>query len=130
MKYLFLSSEDSTTIYSSNKGSNFIVDLPEPLELHGEWYCALSEIYITKNKGVKKQNYYIYCDIIDYSYINNNYFPLLRIVSESSTFTNLYYFKVKQQTVKQITISIKKKTGDYSNIINSLCVLTLKQNVG
>ena len=75
--YLFLNSNDSKSLHP-----NFTVELPTPLELHGNWKCALAEILYSKSIG---QKLYVYCDICEYSYIADGYKPILRIVKNGAS---------------------------------------------
>ena len=57
----------------------------------------------------------ILCDILDYSFIQNTYKPVLRQLSEQdiyfADFPNLHYVKIKDTTIKQIKICILKMTN-------------------
>ncbi len=121
MKYLFLNSEDSKDFHS-NKNTEFIIELPDALE--GKFTCALTEI---KFENTTTEDLYIYCDIIEDSYVNNSFLPLLRIVTESTKFHTLYYLKVKQSRIPRIKVSIKTREGKAPTLTgNTTCTLALK----
>ena len=121
MKYLFLNSEDSKDFHT-NTNTEFTIELPDAIE--GKFVCALSEI---KFENTPAEDLCVYCDIIEDSYINNSFLPLLRIVTESTKFHNLYYFRVKQARIPRIKISIKTRAGATPTLTgNTTCTLALK----
>ena len=46
--YIFLSSKDSLRFHPGNKGYNFTVELPERVELRGNWKVALCDIFLNE----------------------------------------------------------------------------------
>ena len=124
MKYLFLSSSDSTHIYPNNSPFDFIVEFPQTLELNGNWLCALTEINYTN----AEEELYVYCDICEYSYVCNGFKPLLRVINGSNIFETLYYIPVNQQAVKRIHVYIRDREGQIPSFNTSdlRCTLALK----
>ena len=125
MKYLFLSSEDSTSTHPSNSMFDFTIEFPQPLELEGKWECALTEIvYSDSING----DLYVYCDICAYSYVSDSYKPLLRIVDGSDIFEKQYFIPVTQQVVPRLRLYIRDKQGNIPSVDEETlrCTLALK----
>ena len=108
--FVYLSSSDSPQFYPENDPYEFTVELPEILTLEGNWHCALISFAQPTSEDVT-----IFCDILDYSFIQDTYKPVLRQLSEQDVyfadFPNLHYVKVKDFAVKRIKISILKSTN-------------------
>ena len=108
--FIYLSSTDSPEFYPQNEPYEFTVELPENLNLEGNWHCALLSFSQPVSDDVT-----IFCDILDYSFIQNTYKPVLHQISEQdiyfSDFPNLHYMKVKDSSIKRIKISILKSTN-------------------
>ena len=123
--YLFLNSNDSKSLHPDNKPFNFTVELPTPLELRGDWKCALAEISYPKSI---RRELYVYCDICEYSYIADGYKPILRIVKSGDIYNQLFYQPITTSLVSRIKIYIKDETGIEPSVdVESLrCTLKLK----
>ena len=123
--YLFLNSNDSKSLHPKNSPFNFTVELPTPLELRGDWKCALTEISYPKSI---RQELYVYCDICEYSYIADGYKPILRIVKGSDIYNQLFYRPITNPFVSRIQIYIKYQTGNQPSVdVKSLrCTLKIK----
>ena len=111
--YLFLNSNDSKSLHSNNPPFNFTVELPTPLELRGDWKCALAEIPYPKSI---RREIYVYCDICEYSYIADGYKPILRIVNGSDIYDTLFDQPITSLFVSRIQIYIKDKTGNQPSV--------------
>ena len=46
--YIFLTSKDSLGFHPDNTGHNFTVELPERVELRGEWKVAFCDIFVNE----------------------------------------------------------------------------------
>ena len=122
MKYYFLNSEDSKNIHPLNRNTDFIVELPDKLE--GAKSCALSEI---KFQNSTNEDLYVFCDIIEYNYIKNNFLPILRTVTESTAFNNQYFIKIKQQSISRIRVYIRNADGEEPTLTGpTTCTLIFK----
>ena len=108
MQYLFLDSEDSKSMHADNTAFDFVIELPQDLNLVGYWDCALTEISYSQ----PTTDLYIYCNIINYSYENDSYKPILRIVNGSDIFEKLYFIPITQQSIPRIHIYIRDKQGN------------------
>ena len=106
MKYLYLSSIDSLDYHPHNNYSDFTVELPQTL--YGLYDCALGAISYTSDDD---EPLYIYCDIIETSYINNAQSPILRIVDSPGEVNNLYYVTTTVPDVHRVRIKIRTVDG-------------------
>lgn len=99
--YLFLSSED---LAPNSTPYHFSVILDDDLDLSkGQYKCALKEIYF---KSDTVERIFIFCDIIEYSYLRGAKHPILRSTISPTKYTNPLFFNIKQNTVSAITISL------------------------
>ena len=91
--------------------------------------CALVDITFT---DFLTEDIYVCCDICEYSYINNSYKPLLRIVNGTEIFQNLYFFPVINQSVKRMHVYLRNKDGKLPsiNVDRLRCTLALRCNDG
>lgn len=125
MHTLFLSSEDSNEINISNNPSLFICELPYALELSSNHVCGLMEI---RYNSIETEDLLIETDIIEYSYVNGKQLPVLRIVTEPSIYSHPYFFRIKQQRITRIKITITKKNGEFAPLTGvTSCVLKIKR---
>ena len=86
--YLFLSSSDGSKLFSDiNTHGEFIVQLPQRLNLSGSWKCALKEFHYTSEflNGDKPKEILICSDICETSYCCDSDVPLLRRISVDYT---------------------------------------------
>ena len=73
--YFFISSRDSLSFYPDNTGYNFTVELPERLNLKGDWEIVLCDFYHAQDVN---EILYVFYDLCDYSYIGNSFEPIIR----------------------------------------------------
>src|SRR5579859_5365912 len=52
--HLIVASNGSLNLYPDNLCNLFANQLPEPYDLHGEWECALTELYYPSDVDVKR----------------------------------------------------------------------------
>lgn len=84
MKTLFISSNDCSDLYPNNSPTDFIIELPNVLELHEPCVIVLNELEISgdfQKNGIKEL--YILCDICESSFVNNGMHPVLRRITTS-----------------------------------------------
>lgn len=118
---LFLSNTDSIKNNPLNTASEFICELPYALELPSNYACGLMEI---KYNNSSSEELLVETDIIEYSYVFGYISPVLRVVSDSGIFATPYFFKLKQQRINRIKISIKKINGETATLTGiTKCVL-------
>ena len=72
--YFYLNFEASIAIYPKNQSFDYIVELPETLELTGgDWYCNLVNV-----SQPNPEDRLILLDCLEYSYVKGSYLPVLR----------------------------------------------------
>lgn len=81
--YIYLSSQQSLDPYPLNTATNFTVDLRQPLFLDNpqEWEIALVDAevpFFVKPSEVDATNFFILCDIVDYSLVGGFTAQVLR----------------------------------------------------
>lgn len=112
--YLFLASSDSQAIHPMNSARDFIVELPNTLQLKGAWECALVDIQLS---GVSSSglSLYICTDLCEETYGANKHQPILRSISvkgrSKSYFiqlTHLAYMRLKRDQVRRLRVFIKE----------------------
>ena len=125
MKYLFLNSQDSKSTHPLNNPYDFTIDLPQPLIHDGKWKCALAEIGFSQPID---QDLYVYCDICDFSYVNDSHQPILRIVRGSRLLTEPFFMPIINQHLTRIRVYIKDETGQIPSVAlkQSRCTLLIK----
>ena len=100
--YLFISSKDSLSFHPDNEGSNFIVELPESVNLYGDWEIALCDFY--HNQEVN-EILYVFCDLC----VSSN-----------------YYINVNNKTINRIKVYIRDVTFGLPSSITGDIHLTLQ----
>lgn len=126
MKHLYLSSGDSLETFPDNKWFDFTVLIPNGLHLDGKYVCALIEVYF----NIKlTSEMYVYSDLCEYSYIQDTYRPIMRIVRKTSVFTKLIYLPVKTSRVGTIRIYIRDKNNNIPTLAakEMRCTILLKK---
>ena len=124
--YIFLSSKDSLRFHPDNKGYNFTVELPERVELRGNWKVALCDIFFNE----KISDTLMVCsDICDYSFVRDSLEPILRMVmpnnKRSQIFSDRFYLGVRQSNLGRIKIYIKDSCFNNAVTIKGELQLTL-----
>ena len=99
--FIFLSSEDSLSYHPDNTPSNFIVELKESLQIIGEWEVGICDFFCSETIS---QKYYIFTDIVDYSYVRNSLEPILRTLMPSNASSSnfcpiIFYFPIKDNSL-------------------------------
>ncbi len=133
--YLFLSSNDAKSYYSTNTATDFTVQLPETLVLKGEWWCSLEEIKFLNKFAVPVPSLvYVCCDFVEDSYVGGRKLPVLRTVSikprslkTDLTFDNPFYLRVSRSELRQLRVYIKTPTFRIPSLPKSTleCMLRL-----
>ena len=128
MEFLYLSSQDSSMEHPSNTWYDFIVDLPRRLNLLQTWGCALLELDCYPQL---ETDIFVYCDILNYSYIDNSLAPVLRKITRiPSVFTFPYFVSIKNNLIERIGIYIRAvHTGEkpLETVNKTVCTLGLRQ---
>ena len=124
--YIFLSSKDSLRFHPDNKGYNFTVELPERVELRGNWKVALCDIFFNE----KISDTLMVCsDICDDSFARDSLEPILRMVmpnnKRSQIFSDTFYLGVRQSNLGRIKIYIKDSSFNNAVALKGEVQLTL-----
>ena len=121
--FFHLSSNDCKEIYPSNIPSSFVVDLPIPLSLFGNWEIGLTDITFDNDFIEDPKELYLCLDIIDSSYVqgalvkalqrismpNNtsdkiiNYFPFVNFMSITTNYLNSFQVKLLSENLEEAT---------------------------
>ena len=82
--YIIARHTDSKTLYTDNNTNDFRTHLDTTLQLSSEYVVGVKEIFLTpvwsKNK-FKPGQIYLYCDIVEDSYVGGKRAPLLRVIN-------------------------------------------------
>ena len=117
--YLYLSSSDSKDVHPNNTPVDFIVDLPQPLQLDRYWEIALLDI--------NRNNVIVYCDWCKESTINGSLLPVLRKMKK--IITSPHYVPVHPGYKARVHIYIKDHFQNNLSFIDQplMCTLQLKR---
>ena len=123
--FLFISSDDSS-FHPQNKIYNFIVALPERLNLLGKWEVGLCDFFQT---GSSPEVLYIFTDLCDYSHVKVSVQPILQIIYPHSSekeyiFPHLFYIPVTN-TITRLNFYIQDKTLRLLTTLSGEIQLTL-----
>jgi hypothetical protein len=140
--YVYLPSNASKNIYKSNTCAEYTVSLHQPLELHGKFNVAISEILYPavsldsfkskiekSDKGVSAQAkeipslMLIYSSVARESVVGDTRAPLLRVIpthftskaqntSTGQAFSPPYYLPVASNYFSEITVKITTQSGN------------------
>ncbi len=116
--YLYLSSTDSP-VHSQNTPVDFTVELPQSLQLDGNWECALLDI--------NRHNVLVYCDWCQESVIHGAWLPMLRKVNNKNI-VRPRYVPIYMDHHARIRLYIKdlsNRTPSFGNQA-SMCTLHLR----
>ena len=120
-KFIFLNSTDSENLFPDNNSFDFTVDLER--NITGRFLIALTD-FDCENFT---EPLFIFSDIINTSYINNSYSPVLKLVTKTGEQTNLQYHQTSRNSIQRIRIYIKdnRLNTPSTNIGRVSCVLKL-----
>lgn len=105
--YMYLKHTDSKHLYPSNRPESFTIQLPQPLDLQGDWNVGLWGLAV-KAKGSSKQDLLICCDAVVASYVHGQPLRVLKRITLppkniEKQFNPIQYFKY-DNTVKRDTL--------------------------
>ena len=107
--YLFLDSRDfSRADFPSNSVWDFIVPFNEGLSAKT---CSLVDIGVTSGKNgtakfYRNQPLYVFCDIVEPSYVRERFLPLLKIVYKPGPVVKPYTMPVTHENITRIRLYI------------------------
>ena len=144
--YYFLSSNDSTDVFESNKWEDFSVNISPSIHLNKEdgWRVGLLQLDIdtNNNREFESENMskyiYIYCDLI---FSNNSIGNLKSVINYISidprkkkqdihtSFATPYYFSLNRENINSIRIYLKDEHGNSPTLsgYSSRCALHITQ---
>ena len=96
-------------VYFASTTSSFTVTLPTEMYDTGDWYCALTEIWFSKQRF--KTPLMIQTDLCRASPYDGSLLNILRVVTESGTLPYPYFLPVSQDRIKSFKIDIKPVRG-------------------
>jgi len=113
--YVTLFSNESQSLYTTNKIGAFTVELPQPIELgpNDNWEVGLCENSYSPNivgtlksgKVVSGTTALVYCDVMSPQYVGKSLVRCLRTfiyptMYGEHVYNYIYYFPVKKHTIK------------------------------
>lgn len=116
---LFVSPKDSEKLYPTNSSSDFIVELPQALDLQGTWVCGLIQVFLGKSPSKKL---YLYCDLVEASVIQGKLLPVLRILStkKSEEYLNPLFLPITRNRIERVRFTIKNKSDELAKTVQDL----------
>lgn len=96
--YLHLSSTDSINIHPENNYSDFTVELSESLDKR--FKICLTEFHCE----TLHEHLFVFCDVIESSFLQNKDLPLLRIVRKVGEFQHLQFHYSSRRSIHRIRI--------------------------
>lgn len=126
-KYVYLSPEDSKTIYPNNNSYDFTVILAAPLQLNSNFKVALTEIDF---EGGSSLDLYIYSDVCGSSNVLGQNLPILRYTNKAREFQKLNYINVTRSFIDSIKIFIRDSSHNIptDTLQNLKCSLVFKSS--
>lgn len=133
--FLFVSSDDSNTIFPGNDATKFTVQLPRLIDLKGTWVCGLTEISLKNNFITTPRQVIVSSDLIEESFIRDTQWPVLRRVVLKPNedidfiFSDPYYHKIVQKQAHRIHIYLRDQNLQKVQLSSGelSCVLHLKR---
>ena len=142
--FVFLSSNDSSGIYTGNKPYDFTVSLPSRLRLEGEtWSCALLQAsFVDSSREVGCGVLIFLSDLVEESYIRNHFLPVLdvtydvsssrrKIVNQVMEIANPLYHRITRKYIDSIRVWIKDELSlkECTDIVEPVrCILHFKRH--
>ena len=103
--YVYGTSSYCKEFYPTNKAEDFIIHLPKPIHLEGEWECGL--VSFQYNASAEKP-YYVCCDLVTQSYVGDYMLPLLRRVRlKNVQYANVLYIALRIRDFNSIRVYMK-----------------------
>lgn len=135
--YVFLCSEDSKDIYPQNTAQDFIVQLPERVQLSGTWSVAVAEVeYPSIFNGVAPAYLWMEIDLCDTSIVGNKKLPVLRQLPVNSdspkdtkkrlSFDHLFHLPIRHYDFDRIHIHIREPAGHTASFAGGILYCALQ----
>lgn len=113
--WVYLSSSAARRYYPESNGNDFIIPLHKPLDLHGEWSCALVQFSHTLQVPKTIRSYMVCTDVCKDSFVNDFSLPIIYRVNTGRSVKQPLretYVKVKQGSVQSVRVYIRDTKGD------------------
>ena len=108
--YLTVNPTLSRDLHPENRDHDFVVELPRPIVLKGEWECALLCAYYTGT--IKYKDLPVYCDLFADNLLDGlGHRPTARILRKSEEFTVPYYMKLSSDRFERFRVFAEKRRG-------------------
>ena len=99
--FIYLNSEDSKTIFPENNSFDFTVDLSKILT--GRFLIALADF----NCENFTEPLFVFCDIVNTSFMFDQYLPVLRRVYKNGEVQNLQYHRASRNSIQRVRVYIR-----------------------
>ena len=126
--YLYVSNTDCENLFTDNKGSSFIVELPKYLHLsEGQWQICLKELRVRGK--LNKRDFYIKCSLCDPDPVYG--LQTLRRVwvkgdnGYQARYTLPFYVPLTSKVFKQFEVTLEPIDKNNTEIPAISCELTL-----
>ena len=119
-KYLTISSIDSLDIHPSNSNYDFTVELERTI--YGQFSIALVEIFCNQIP----EELYVFCDIVEPSFVHDKMLPLLRVVRQPNEFIHLHQIRSSRALIQRIRIFVLNRTLSSPQFDSGAITCTLK----
>lgn len=102
---IFCYSDNSKDVYPNNRADDFVLHLPNPIHLEGEWECGLVQFEYTASSD---KPFFVCSDVVMESYVGDYKLPVLRRVRLRNTqFNHVIYAPVKMRDLSSIHIFMR-----------------------
>lgn len=110
MMYLYISSKDSIDLYPQNTPANFIVQLPQHLQLdEGTWTCGVLQCVLP---STPRSATYITCDFVESSFLGGHAQPVLAMTTvKTKEYVNVTRVPIKRTQLPTIRIKLVNRRG-------------------
>lgn len=127
--YVYGSSAECKDLYPDNKPEDFVIHLPKPIHMEGEWECGLLQFQY--NVSTEKP-YYVCCDLVRESFVGDYTLPVLRRVRlKGIQFIKVIYVPLKTRDFNSIRVYMRSwKNKDPTGLRGrSFCTLHFRRVV-
>ncbi len=98
-------SNHSKDVYPNNTSADFVISLPKPIHLEGEWECGFVQFYYTASTD---KPFYVCCDLVHESHVGDFKLPILRRVQLKTTqFAHVIYAPMKTRDFNSIRVYMR-----------------------
>ena len=137
--FLFLSSDDLTTLCENNHWNDFLVPLPSSyyFDRLARWKCGLVDLLIESDGDeveITKWGYkplFVYCDLVEPSVSLGSMEPRMRmvqlnkVVNRIETFNPTYYMDINRERVSAVRVYIRSCNKAIPSLTNAITRCTL-----